>query len=211
MTPPKAERKNKMKKLMIALGVACAAVALNAASTDWSITAQSFKMSDGVTLPKATPVYFLDTKAANFAALKTALTDGSADYANLAAVMASTLFTSVAIDNATTFTSTLSFQMNSNYAKVDTRPASVAAAGISSQYAIFVADGENYLISQAVEGKSYEKDPNEGVEAAFGASNFTDANSISKGWQAYSSVPEPTSGLLLLLGVAGLALRRRRA
>jgi len=31
----------------------------------------------------------------------------------------------------------------------------------------------------------------------------------SAGW--YSSVPEPTSGLLLLLGMAGLALRRRRA
>ena len=29
-------------------------------------------------------------------------------------------------------------------------------------------------------------------------------------WQAAASVPEPTSGLLLLIGVAGLALRRKR-
>ena len=34
--------------------------------------------------------------------------------------------------------------------------------------------------------------------------------SAQSNWQAYP-VPEPTSGLLLLLGVAGMALRRRRA
>ena len=34
---------------------------------------------------------------------------------------------------------------------------------------------------------------------------------VAGNWTAYSAVPEPTSGLLLLLGVAGLALRRRRA
>ena len=31
------------------------------------------------------------------------------------------------------------------------------------------------------------------------------------GWTSASSVPEPTSGLLMLVGLAGLALRRRRA
>ena len=41
--------------------------------------------------------------------------------------------------------------------------------------------------------------------------DFTDYTAIGKSdWQAYS-VPEPTSGLLLLLGMAGLALRRKQA
>ena len=46
-----------------------------------------------------------------------------------------------------------------------------------------------------------------GQDAVF---NFGYNESVS--WSgAVASVPEPTSGLLILLGMAGLALRRRRA
>ena len=44
--------------------------------------------------------------------------------------------------------------------------------------------------------------------------DFTSAVASMKqdsAWYEAKSIPEPTSGLLLLLGVAGLALRRRRA
>ena len=46
------------------------------------------------------------------------------------------------------------------------------------------------------------------------ASNATFADNSAyagAGWYAAGAVPEPTSGLLLLIGVAGLALRRKQA
>lgn len=43
---------------------------------------------------------------------------------------------------------------------------------------------------------------------AFG--NLATATQDASNWQS-SAVPEPTSGLLMLLGMAGLALRRKRA
>jgi len=41
--------------------------------------------------------------------------------------------------------------------------------------------------------------------------NMASATQNAANWKGSSPVPEPTSGLLMLLGMAGLALRRRRA
>ena len=37
-----------------------------------------------------------------------------------------------------------------------------------------------------------------------------DNTTVPGSWNSAASVPEPTSGLLLILGVAGLALRRKQ-
>lgn len=56
-----------------------------------------------------------------------------------------------------------------------------------------------------VSGSFYEP-PNSGTAFTFKTEAFTGSGTI-----ATASVPEPTSGLLMLVGLAGLALRRRRA
>ena len=45
---------------------------------------------------------------------------------------------------------------------------------------------------------------------SYGASFTTNAAISAGSWTATTAVPEPTSSLLMLLGMAGLALRRRR-
>ena len=69
-----------------------------------------------------------------------------------------------------------------------------------------VKDGDHFVLRTGTSTTSYDADISDNI------AEFIDVNAIEAGdWTKYSSVPEPTSGLLLLLGVAGLALRRRRA
>lgn len=49
------------------------------------------------------------------------------------------------------------------------------------------------------------------AQTSFASGNVASIVGNADNWKSYGSVPEPTSGLLMLLGVAGLALRRRRA
>ena len=86
--------------------------------------------------------------------------------------------------------------------------------GTSFDYMVYIVNGDKY----AVDGKftflgSEIYDPN--TDSPIAPESVPDnGNLLTAGvtWNEFgSAAPEPTSGLLLLIGVAGLALRRRRA
>lgn len=68
---------------------------------------------------------------------------------------------------------------------------------------------QNYIIITGTSEREY--DP--ATETAF--ARFVDGSTVIGGdgvaWAPAEAIPEPTSGLLLLLGMAGLALKRKRA
>ena len=107
-------------------------------------------------------------------------------------------------------THTLSATEAENWAFSSTAARADGKGGVNGNWLITMYDAatpDYFWVSQiAVSGADDSKGA---VDATFG-----EAWEIGYGMQegvTNSNVPEPTSGLLLLLGVAGLALKRRRA
>ena len=193
-----------MKKLMIALAAVAVAAGVQAASLNWSSTSSSsFKGYNSGKLATSMPVYLIDS--AYISTIVEAINKGTLSTSTQGVIAQGAfentrgLITDHTVSNAAL-----------NYDKGAT----------TYNFAQLIIDNVNgspdtyYNISKALTTAAYDPTKTEefaATDVAFTYSMFSDANSQTGGWTKASAVPEPTSGLLLLLGIAGLALKRKRA
>ena len=178
-----------MKKLMMAVAIVCAAVGAQAAQISWGNTSTSL-------------IYGLDGSTRMTTALATT-------YA---------LSVELVDSNGNTVASTSSFN-----AMV---PGNLAGTSYTYTYGTDYSSGSTFSIiaKMTVDGQAYEmkigdftitsaadntgKDTFTWNAGTYGGLADTGTAGSGASWAA---VPEPTSGLLLALGICGLALKRKRA
>ena len=172
-----------MKKLIIAVAIACAAAVSQASTVNWGLTGNV----DATTYASATAyLVCVDNLAKPSLTAETA----AAWYKDNGSTLASKAFRSASVTDGAVYES----------------EALNEAIGRKNYWLIIVADDEkNFAVSTTTKALNI-------TTAALNATaSWTAGTQMTSFATTSASVPEPTSGMMLLLGIAGLALKRKRA
>ena len=186
-----------MKKLMMAVAIVCAAVMAQAATVTWQSSALSDYTGTKVSAAGAITGYLFELSAS--------------EYAAYSALDAATLSTTLYNDFSAQFASADATGVN-KYAKgtasLDLTGPTDYTAPATAYAAVIYIDTANEMVMGNVASAVVES--SQAVKVAQLANNIGGTGAATA-WASTAAVPEPTSGLLMLVGLAGLALRRRRA
>ena len=199
-----------MKKLMFALAVAALAIGAQAATADWSYTIT------GATTKNA---YGEVTNAGDATTLTAYLFD-AAVWEGLTNVTADDLATKSLDSSAVKYKGSVGRGTSATYQFATAtgagtvgaaRPVSNDSWGSTHDFYVVLVDNsknpaEFTATAQTLTTRGATDSPN-----TSGAFSTTQTALSSATWGKVSSVPEPTSGLLMIVGLGALALRRRRA
>ena len=195
------KEQNKMKKLMIAAAIVCAAAVSQAAALNWNSVAvdaegNEFSGGQAYLIQVSNPLTFA-------VAEDLTITGGTiVDSAAIVESMGAGLWTTESLTGGETY----------NFAVLLTTAGEAGTTMPTTGYFGVDKNGDNatsfyQLTWDASTGGAFE--PN--FEGDYAVSMATAVGGTPGPTPTPTPIPEPTSGLLMVLGVAGLALRRRRA
>lgn len=188
-----------MKKILVAFAVVAIATCAHAVAYNWSVVdvASGYSSANNEENAAGTAYLYLNSGTTALDVISAAIAAGTFDATKYTSI-ASTTFNGM-VDY--TFESTTDYAASSVYSVF--LATSVTSYADSSETLESLTSGQVYATT-AITVPTAEILGSTMLD--FG-SQF-DATSASGSWTA---VPEPTSGVLLLLGMAGLALKRKRA
>ncbi len=190
-----------MKKLMIMLGAVVCAIGVQAATVSWALTGVN-NGDSGVN----GYAYVFSNKVGTY-------TTPDALKAALASITTATAMQKFMDDNSLTALNAAVSNGGSGKSGVDLEDSGLPenTSGTRLFAVVFntatITDDSAYYVTTTSSGV---KTPS---ASTTNSAKFTIASqaAATAGAGAWTAVPEPTSGLLLLLGMAGLALKRKRA
>ena len=189
---------------MIALAVAALAVIGNAAVVNWG--AGTVLEPGGATANKSVTGYLFVLTADQYSALNTAY--GTATGTSAGEKMANTVWNAYGDKLDSAYATGTTSKKGALKLVDDSKEYGAGDKAYAALiYTYGTGDEMQYIgnIGTATFESSMDVDMD-----SMSLSLFGDSSKGSTAWTA-AAVPEPTSGLLMLLGMAGLALRRRRA
>ena len=183
-----------MKKIIVGVVAMAAAVAAQAASVSWTCT-NVYKDADN----KSSGIAYLVT------------TDQCADFSALAGKGAADMLAALGSSYSWTPTTAGTYSASAENAALGMSDSSSYQAYIVVFDTATVTDDSKFYVTTTKAVETYTGDNT--AKVAFGSQ--ATPSKASGAWASVGGggeqVPEPTSGLLLLVGLAGLALRRKQA